>query len=85
MGKPEEYYNFLYVMVLMAADCGMTVDRQSGFCEKSHLVEEHNDYTSDHLPMPSCRPELESREDAKVASFAARIAFSSFAIRVESR
>ena len=41
----------------------------------------HSGYTKDHLPAERENPELDKNEEARVASFAARIAFSSFVMR----
>lgn len=60
-------------------------DPACGFFGMSHRVEGYIVYTCNHLPMLSCRPVLDKKEDANVASFAARIAFSSFPIRSRLR
>lgn len=52
-----------------------------GFFGKIHPVAEYNDYTQTHLPMLERNPELPRIVDAILAILAARIAFSSFAIR----
>ena len=46
---------------------------------RNHLLGERTGYTRNHLPENS--PEVPKNEDASPASFDARIAFSSFAIR----
>lgn len=48
------------------------------FFDMNHPAVVCNDYTLFHLPK---KPVVDSREDANVASLAARIALSSFAIR----
>ena len=50
-----------------------------GFVGMSRLVEEHIGYTIYHLPENS--PEFPKKVDARLASFVARIAFSSLEIR----
>lgn len=50
-----------------------------GFCGMCRRVLVHIGYTIYHLPILS--PALESREEASVASLAARMAFSSLLIR----
>ena len=56
-------------------------DPACGCVGKNHPVLEHNGYTNYHLPGVNCRPALDSRVEANVASLAARMAFSSFEIR----
>ena len=51
------------------------------FYGKSHPAEGYNDYTQTHLPMLERNPELPRNADAIFAILAARIAFSSLAIR----
>ena len=51
------------------------------FFDKSRRTGEHNDYTKYHLPVRNERPDCPKNEDAILASFAARIAFSNFIIR----
>lgn len=67
------------------ADCFAQVDPGYDFFGMSHPVGGYNVYTFHHLPMLSCRPELDNKEEAKVASLAARIAFSSLPIRSRFR
>lgn len=53
----------------------------SGFGDKNHPVAEYNGYTISHLPKLDRSPEFPRKTDAILASFAARIAFSSFVMR----
>lgn len=53
----------------------------SGFGDKNHPVAEYNGYTISHLPKFDRSPEFPRKTDAILASFAARIAFSSFVMR----
>lgn len=55
--------------------------RAYGFGDKIRPVVGYNGYTQTHLPMLDRNPELPRKTDAILASFAARMAFSSFAIR----
>ena len=52
-----------------------------GSCGGNRPAGEYTDCTCHHLPMGNCRPELLRNREAIPASFAARMAFSSFAIR----
>ena len=65
----------LVVLVLYVASMGRVFD----FFEMNHPAVVCSGYTRDHLPRLN-KAVLERKEDANVASLAARIAFSSFTI-----
>ena len=75
----------LLAVVAHWGDAGVAVlARAYGFSGRNHPVVGYIGYTKNHLPDFN-RPLFESSEDASVASFAARMAFSSFAMRARSR
>ena len=55
--------------------------RESGFCGRIRHLGECSGYTKDHLPKIDDNAPLLNAEEARFASFAARMAFSSLWIR----
>ena len=70
-------FQTLFWVALKAAG----VDPAYGFFEKNRLIEEYNGCTFSHLPDRICSPPFPMKEDASLAIFAARMAFSSLVTR----
>lgn len=79
--RDEESNPILEVPMVPVFLPAAVTDRESGSFDKNRRSGEYIDYTWRHLPVRKLSAPLLSAEDARLASFADRMAFSNFRIR----